>query len=83
MNNRADEIIAKLIENILQPIVVLLFAIAILVFFWGIFQMIWKADDEKAVTTGKQHIMWGVVGLVIMFGALGIIEVIKGTLQIP
>lgn len=83
MINRSDVIISKLIENILNPLVSLLFAIAFLVFFWGIFQMIRGADNEEAVSKGKQNILWGVIGLVIMFGAVGIIEIIKGTLQIP
>lgn len=80
--NKADLVLSRLIDNILQPIVYLLFAVAFLVFFWGIFQMIRGADSEEAVSKGKQHILWGVIGLVIMFGALGIIEIVKGTFGI-
>lgn len=81
--NTSDAIISRLIDNIIQPMVALLFAIALLVFFWGVFQMIRGAESEDAIKTGKRHLLWGIVGLVIMFGAEGIITIIKGTLQIP
>ena len=75
----SDQIISRLIENILQPFVYLLFAVAFLVFFWGIFQMIKGADDENALKVGKQHLLWGLIGLLIMFGAEGILLIIKNT----
>ena len=77
------QIIARLLDNIVQPFVYLLFAVAFLVFFWGIFQMIKGADDETALKTGKQHLLWGLIGLLVMFGAEGILLIIKGTFQIP
>jgi len=75
-------ILGKLYGAIIQPTIILFFAIAFLVFFWGIFLMIKGADNEEDVKTGKRSILWGLVGLVIMFGAYGIMQVIKGTFQL-
>mgnify|MGYP003394710976 CR=1 FL=1 len=80
---KSDQVIARLVDNILQPIVYLLFAVAITVFFWGIFQLIRGADSEDELKTGKRHLLWGLIGLLIMFGALGILMIIKNTFGIP
>lgn len=80
--NPADQVLNRLIEQIVQPVVNLLFVVALLVFFWGIFQMIKGADNEDARADGKRVMLWGTIGLIIMFGAYGIIAVIKGTFGI-
>lgn len=75
----ADQVLNRLVEQIVQPLVNLLFVIALLVFFWGIFKMIKGADNEDARADGRRVMLWGTIGLIIMFGAYGIIAVIKGT----
>ncbi len=78
----SDQILNNIISSIIQPFVGLLFAVAFLVFFWGIFQMIKGADSEEDLKTGKRHLLWGLIGLLIMFGAQGILMIIKGTFQL-
>lgn len=72
--------ITKLISNIelyiINPLVMLLFAAATLVFFWGVAQFILNAGNEEERTKGKQHMLWGVIGMFIMFSAYGIIRVL-------
>ena len=76
------EILARLSEGILNPLIVLLLAIAFLVFFWGLFQFIQNADSEEGRETGKRTIVWGIVGIVIMISAYGILAMITGTFGI-
>lgn len=71
------ELINKITTGILNPLIGLLFVIAIAVFIWGIVEFIWNAGSEDKRTTGKQHIIWGLVGLLIMATVSGIIEIIK------
>lgn len=78
----ADSVIQKIITEIIQPFVNLLFVVALLVFFWGMFQMIRGADNEEERAKGKRVILWGGIGLLIMFGAYGIMAIIKGTLSL-
>jgi len=70
-------LINKVITGILNPLIGLMFTIAIAVFIWGIIEFIWNSGSEEKRTTGKQHIIWGLVGLLIMFTVAGIIEIIK------
>lgn len=78
----ADQALQRLISNIIQPTVNLLFAVAFLYFFWGIYLMVKGADEEDARSTGKRHLLYGTIGLIIMFGAEGLMAVVKGTFGI-
>ncbi len=68
---------------ILNPVIKLAFAIAILIFFYGIFEFIQKETGDKDREKGKDKIKWGLVGMLIMFSAYGIINLILGTFNFP
>jgi len=74
-------LINKVITGILNPLIGLMFAIAIAIFIWGIVEFIWNSGSEDKRTTGKQHIIWGLVGLLIMSAVAGIIQIIKNFVQ--
>ena len=74
-------LINKVITGIINPLIIVLFGVAIAFFFWGIIEFIWNAGNEEKRTTGKQHIIWGLVGLLIMATVAGIIAIIKNFVQ--
>jgi len=76
------EILNKINEVILNPIIYLMFAIALVVFFWGIFQMISGAASDDARSKGRQNIMWGIIGMLIMVSVYGVLAVVLGTFGI-
>ena len=65
----AGDLIGKIKDNIISPIIQLFFALATVVFIWGVIEMLRNADNEEARTQGKQHMIWGLVGLFIMIAA--------------
>jgi len=65
--------------NILNPLISLLFAVALLYFLYGVFELIKGREDPDAHDKGGQHILWGVIGMAIMVSAYGIIHIICGT----
>ena len=69
-------------QFILNPLIVLLFFIALIVFLWGLFRFISNAASEEARETGKRNIMWGIIGMFIMIAVYGIIKIILGTFGI-
>ena len=79
----ADALLQKLIDNIIEPTVLLFFGVALVVFFWGIFQMVRQADNEEARKNGKNNLLWGTIGLIVMFAAQGLILIIQNTVGIP
>ncbi len=64
--------VIQFINTILVP---LLFAVAFIVFLWGIFQafILGGADEEKR-KEGKQFIVWGLVGFFVMVSVWGIVN---------
>ena len=78
-----NQFLDRVVVQIINPIILLLAACAFVVFLWGVFQFIAHAGDETKRKEGRQAIMWGLIGLVIIFGAYGIINLALGTFGIP
>ena len=49
---------------------------------YGIFQFISNQENEEAKTKGKNHMIWGIVGIVIMLGVFTILSMIMRTFDI-
>lgn len=82
----ADTDIAGLVKRvnqyILNPFIGLLFAVALAYFIYGVFEFLANADSEDARTTGKSHMLWGIIGMFIMMGVFGIMQIVINTLGI-
>lgn len=65
---------------ILNPLIYLIFASALLVFLYGVFEFIKNSDDSEERKKGGQHILWGVIGMAIMISAYGIINFVLSTM---
>lgn len=78
-SREAAKFVAKFNEVILIPFIGLLAAVAFLVFIWGCAQYIFNAANENSREEGIKHITWGIIGLVIMMTAWGIMQVATGT----
>ena len=78
-----DKFLGRVVTQIINPIILLLAASAFVVFLWGVFEFIAHAGDEAKRSEGKSAILWGLVGLVIIFGAYGIINLALGTFNLP
>lgn len=69
-----EEFLSKVVTEIVNPIILLLSALAFVYFIWGVFTFVRNAGDEKARSAGRQAIAYGLIGLVIIFGAYGIMN---------
>lgn len=69
--------IIALINNVLVPLV---FAIAFVVFIWGVFQyFIAGGADEEKREAGKSLMLWGIIGFFVMASVWGLVNILKGT----
>jgi hypothetical protein len=82
MSPELDAFISKVVVQIVNPIILLLSAAAFVVFLWGLFQFVAHAGDEAKRKEGKDAILWGLIGLAIIFGAYGIINVALQTFNL-
>lgn len=77
-----NQFLGKVDTMILNPLIVLLFALALIYFLYGVFEFVSGQDNDEKKTTGKSHMIWGVIGLTIMMGVWFIMGVILNTLGI-
>ena len=73
-----DRFISAVSQQILNPFIYLLFAIALIVFIWGLVRFISQGGDEDARTIAKRHILYGLLGMFIMFSAFALVRLITG-----
>jgi hypothetical protein len=76
------ELLGKINQFILNPIIRLAFAVALIVFFWGIVQFINSETSDAKRDEGKRKILYGLLGMFIMFSAFGLIRIILNTFGI-
>ena len=69
--------VQKISTEILEPIITLLALGAFIVFVWGVVKFIRNADNDEKRKEGQQHMIWGVIGLAIIFGASAIVNLLK------
>lgn len=68
-----------LVGAVINPILYGLSAIALLLFAWGVVEFMFdnvKGGHDRE--RGKNHMLWGIIGFVIMTGATAIINILVG-----
>ncbi|MBU0999076.1 pilin [Patescibacteria group bacterium] len=77
-----DGFIGNVDTMIINPLIGLLFALAIVYFLYGVFEFLSNQENEEKKTTGKSHMIWGIIGITIMMGVWTILGVVLNTLGI-
>lgn len=72
------DILAGLIDRLI-PLSV---AAAVLVFFWGLVVFIFNAGNEDKRKEGRQVMLWGIVALFVMVSIWGLVRILQQTFQI-
>lgn len=69
-----------IINQIVYPAVLVLFGIAVIVFVYGVLQLVIHGKDPEARKKGQATILYGTIGLFIMVSAWGFIYLISNTI---
>ena len=77
-----DAFIGKVASEIINPLILFLFALAIVFFLYGMLEFLLNQTSDEKKTTGRSHMIWGVVGIAIMMGVWTILNIILNTLNI-
>ena len=77
-----DTLIYKINALIINPAIATLFIIAFVIFLYGLVEFLRKANNKDGRAVGKQHMIWGILGFVIMLGVYGIINILLRTFNI-
>ena len=77
-----DDFLSKVNAKIINPAIEFAFIVAFVVFLFGVMEFIRGASNEEKRKKGKDHMLWGIVGFVIMLGVWGIINILVNTFGI-
>lgn len=80
LNLAAIELIGRINKFIVNPIIGLLFALALVIFLWGVFQFFLQPDSDVSKEEGRNHMLWGLFGVFIMFSVFAIMKIIVNTI---
>ncbi len=71
----------KVVDLIVNPLLLLVFAVSFLYMVYGIFNFLRQDVNsvDKTRIESRNAIMWGIVGMVIMFSVFGLIRFTLGT----
>lgn len=74
------ELAGKIQAVIIQPIISLLFALALVFFLYGVAEYVAGGGSSEKREIGAKHIAYGLAGMAVMTMAYGILLVIKNTI---
>ena len=76
----AGQFIINLINTVAVPV---LFALAFIVFIFGIFQyFILSRGDEEKQGLGRSLMLWGLIGFFLMVSVWGLVNILVGTFSL-
>ncbi len=76
----AGDFVIGLINTVAVPVV---FALAFIVFIWGVFQyFIMGGANEEVRDKGKGLMLWGLIGFFVMVSVWGLVHILTGTVQL-
>ncbi|HAO64813.1 TPA: hypothetical protein DCQ44_02405 [Candidatus Taylorbacteria bacterium] len=74
------DILNNIITLIVNPLILLLIGVAVIYFLWGVFNFVRHAENSDDRVTGARHILWGVIGIAIIFSAFAFFRIIQNTI---
>lgn len=75
----AGQFFINLINNIAVPFI---FALAFLVFIWGVFKYFINGKDDAARKEGKNLMLYGLLGFFIMVSVWGLVNILVNSVRL-
>ncbi|MBI4437800.1 hypothetical protein HY631_02510 [Candidatus Uhrbacteria bacterium] len=70
-----------IIARIIQAILSITGAVALLMFIWGGFQWLISAGEPEKIKKGKETFTWAIIGLAVIIGAYMLVSTIVSALE--
>jgi len=67
---------------IINPLIVFLFALAVVYFVYGLTRYLLSPDNEEVRKSSKTSMLWGIIGMFIMVSVFGIMNLIMNTIGV-
>ena len=67
------------LKSLMNLIVPILIGIAVIAFLYGVLKFVFNAGNEEARKTGRDVMIWGIVGIVVMVSVWGLVGSLQTT----
>ncbi len=64
---------------IIYPVILVVFAAGFMLFVYGLVEFLWNLNEGGDNKEGKSHMVWGIVGMLIMVSVYGILDLLDNT----
>jgi len=64
---------------LISPAILIVLACGFLLFVFGLVQFLWSLNEGGKSEEGKKHMVWGIVGMLIMVSVWGILDMLDST----
>ncbi|MDP2648999.1 MAG: hypothetical protein Q8P19_03840 [bacterium] len=78
----AADIVSRFRIYLIDPAILIVFAVGFFFFVFGLVEFLWKLNEGGDSKEGKQHMIWGIVGMLIMVSVYGILSLVTNTFGI-
>ncbi len=68
--------------GIVTKVIPIIFAIALIYFFWGLVVFLRAAGDPKAKEAGQNQMIWGIIAIAVMLSVYGLVYWLQQNLGI-
>lgn len=75
-------LVSKINQVIINPIIGIIFALAVILFFYGVVKFLFYSENDDKRKEGRGHMIWGIIGMFIMVSVFGIIRLIMDTIGV-
>lgn len=62
-----------------KSIIPFIFALAMVMFIWGVVQFVINSSEEAKKEKGRQFMIWGIIALTVMVSVWGLVNIVGGT----
>jgi hypothetical protein len=73
--------IGKVLDNIVNPLVLVMFALASLYLLKSVVEFVFNQDNMKDVKKLKSAMIWGVIGVTVMASVFGLVQFVANSLR--
>lgn len=68
--------------DILNSVVALIVALAVVTFIWGVLKYITAGESEEKIREGRNYIIFGIIGIFVMVSVWGLVALLVNTFEL-
>jgi len=77
--NATVALVNKFVTYVIDPLMLVLFACSFFLFMYGMVRFLWDMKEGRPDPQGKPHLLYGIIGMLIIVSVGGIINFLAST----